>query len=75
VITVLPGRYPNGRSFRPRHIHYKVRAPGFPELTTQLYFEGDEFITTDPWARVSRSIIPLRRDSAGARGTFDLILG
>ena len=37
--TVYPGEY-TGRA---RHIHIKVRAPGFNELTTQLIFalEGD----------------------------------
>src|SRR6185295_5375899 len=26
---------------RPRHIHVKLRAPGIPALTTQLYFPGE----------------------------------
>lgn len=30
--TVYPGEY----SGRTRHIHFKINAPGFPELTTQL---------------------------------------
>lgn len=34
--TVVPGLYPG----RTRHIHVKVRAPGRPGLTTQLYFPG-----------------------------------
>lgn len=32
--TILPGQYPG----RPPHLHVKVRAPGQPPLTTQLYF-------------------------------------
>jgi len=26
---------------RPPHIHFKIAAPGFRSLTTQLYFGGD----------------------------------
>ncbi len=33
-VTDFPGIYPG----RPAHIHFKVRAPGFKPLTTQLYF-------------------------------------
>ena len=36
-ITYQPFGYYN----RPQHIHFKVIATGFKELTTQLYFEGD----------------------------------
>lgn len=36
IETVLPGEYPG----RPRHVHAKVRAPGGPVLTTQIYFPG-----------------------------------
>ena len=32
---------PFGYYNRPQHIHFKVNATGFKELTTQLYFEGD----------------------------------
>jgi protocatechuate 3,4-dioxygenase beta subunit len=35
--TILPPPY----SGRPRHIHVKVRRPGGPVLTTQLYFAGE----------------------------------
>jgi len=34
--TVMPGEYP-GRTL---HIHVKVKAPGGPELTSQLFFHG-----------------------------------
>ena len=36
LFTVVPGLY----SGRTRHIHVKVQAPGFPVLTTQLFFPG-----------------------------------
>jgi protocatechuate 3,4-dioxygenase beta subunit len=41
--TILPPPYGS----RPRHIHFKIRAEGYPELTTQLYFEGDPYIKND----------------------------
>nr|CAF32818.1 chlorocatechol 1,2-dioxygenase [Sphingobium herbicidovorans] len=34
-------------SWRPAHVHYKVRAPGFHTLTTQAYFEGGEYVDSD----------------------------
>jgi protocatechuate 3,4-dioxygenase beta subunit len=40
--TDFPGKYP----FRPRHIHFKVSAPGFAPLTTQLYLRGGETSVT-----------------------------
>jgi len=49
IDTVLPGRYLNGATYRPRHLHLKVRAKGHAELTTQLYFPGDPYNTTDPF--------------------------
>ena len=41
-MTDIPGKYP----FRPRHIHFKVSAPGFAPLTTQLYLRGGETSVT-----------------------------
>jgi len=77
--TILPGPYDiGGGQFRPGHIHIKASAQGHTDLTTQLYFEGDIFIPTDPWASdpdaVNR-IIPLTQDAGGAwHGDFDIIL-
>jgi protocatechuate 3,4-dioxygenase beta subunit len=49
IDTVLPGRYLNGATYRPRHLHLKVRAAGHAELTTQLYFPGDPYNDSDPF--------------------------
>lgn len=60
--AVKPGWYLNGSQFRPSHIHFRVTAPGFTELITQLYFEGDPYIAADPWASSSAAqmrIIPI----------------
>jgi len=36
--TIEPGKYPG----RTPHIHYRIVAPGRPELVTQMYFESNE---------------------------------
>lgn len=82
VETILPGHYPNGGSFRPSHIHVKVTPPGFETLTTQLYFEGDEYIPTDPAASMNSGpydathrIIPLSLNNQGKyEGTWDIVV-
>ena len=53
--TIIPGRYLNGRQYRPAHVHVKVRASGFAPLTTQLYFPGDPYNDIDPF--IHRSLI------------------
>src|SRR5438552_13662690 len=37
LTTIVPGEYPG----RTQHIHVKVKAPGKPELTTQLFLPGE----------------------------------
>lgn len=52
--TLLPGRYLNGTQYRPHHIHVKVwDADGNERLTTQLYFEGDEYLDCDGFGNTS----------------------
>lgn len=52
--TLLPGRYLNGTQYRPHHIHVKIwDADGNERLTTQLYFEGDEYLECDAFANTS----------------------
>jgi catechol 1,2-dioxygenase len=59
--TILPPPYeipkngPTGRVltalgrhfFRPAHLHVKVRHPDFGEMTSQLYFQGGEYLDSD----------------------------
>ena len=51
---------------------------GQNEVTTQLYFEGDDSIPSDPWASNTNSqnrIIPLIDDNNGdLHGVFDITL-
>ena len=48
--TILPGKYLNGKLYRPAHIHYRVTDKNSKELVSQIYFKGDPHITKDPWA-------------------------
>ncbi len=48
--TIIPGRYLNGSTYRPSHIHFRITAPGHTELVSQVYFAEDPFIDDDPWA-------------------------
>ena len=80
--TVKPGKYLNGSKYRPSHIHFKISAPGFAELTTQLYFEGDTSISEDAAASItsgqynaSHRIISLIDDGNGVlEGTWDIVI-
>jgi len=80
--TVKPGKYLNGNKFRPAHIHFKITPPGFPQLTTQLYFEGDKEIPGDAAASITSGkydathrIIPLSTNANGVlEGNFDIVI-
>lgn len=48
--TIFPGKYLNGKEYRPAHIHFRVTAKGHQELVSQLYFKGDPHIASDKWA-------------------------
>jgi catechol 1,2-dioxygenase len=78
--SVIPGRYPLFWPLtRPRHIHVIVTHPLYEPLTTQIYFEGDEYNSYDPWWRESLTI-RLRQHSDSLsnriewRGVFDIAL-
>ena len=76
--TIFPGKYLNGNYYRPSHIHYKSSYLNSDELTTQIYFDGDTSITTDPWASTpaaTNRIITLNLDNNNnLNGVFDIIL-
>ncbi len=71
--TILPGWYLNGNTYRPRHIHYKVSAPGFRTLVTQLYFKDDPYLPTDPFYHPSL-VMPLSDLGASYEAIFDIVL-
>ena len=39
VHSIMPERYTN--SSVPRHVHYKVWADGYPQLTSECFFDSD----------------------------------
>ena len=73
VRTIVPGRYLNGRRYRPAHIHVKVSAPGFDTLTTQLYFDGDPYNEGDPFIDPSL-IMQTSVEKKVRRAMFDFVL-
>lgn len=78
--TILPGKYKNGRLYRPAHIHFRITHPDAPELISQVYFQGDPDIPADPWAsspKAALRTLPIFPDGvAGALSVqFDIYLG
>lgn len=51
--TIFPGKYLNGSSFRPAHIHFRITPVDHPMLITQLYFAGDTDIADDAAASIT----------------------
>jgi catechol 1,2-dioxygenase len=66
--TIIPGRYLNGSTFRPSHIHFRITAQGYQELISQIYFQEDPYIPTDPWASSEKArerILPVSTSGEG----------
>jgi len=78
--SIVPGRYPLFWPLtRPRHIHLIVTHPSYETLTTQIYFEGDEYNKWDPWWAASLTISLKSSMEAASRrrrqrGVFDIAL-
>lgn len=74
-LTVMPGNYGQGaEGLRARHIHLKVTAPGYSTLVTQLYFNNDPELKTDPLADAALAITPQPRGRFFFEGSFDVVL-
>ena len=77
----IPDQGPTGRllnalgrhSWRPAHIHVKLSADGYQTLTTQLYFQGDEFLDSDV-ARAVKDDLILPLEPARSNGGSHLTL-
>jgi chlorocatechol 1,2-dioxygenase len=54
-------------SWRPAHVHFKVRASGFHTLTTQSYFEGGDYVDSDCCEGVHSALIHPDRREGGVR--------
>ncbi|HJT84093.1 MAG TPA: hypothetical protein VJ697_06385 [Nitrososphaeraceae archaeon] len=71
IDTILPKEYSTGDITRPGHIHLKVGAPNQPILTTQLYFEGDPYLTN----MEAKSLILKVKDENGIKtANFDFVV-
>lgn len=57
---------------RPAHIHLKVFADGYRELTTQIFFEGDPLLQSDVIFAVKKGqVVDPAMDAAGKAGTVE----
>jgi protocatechuate 3,4-dioxygenase beta subunit len=85
--TIRPGSYDGdggGEWQRPPHIHFKVSRRGFHELTTQMYFAGDDLnqrdriyrsLSKEEQAQVTVAFAPAKDLEKGARlGRFDITM-
>lgn len=76
--TIIPGRYLNGGTYRPSHIHFRITAPNHQELVSQIYFKDDPFISKDPWAgdpKAAERILIIGKDGSNTDTiTFDIYL-
>lgn len=69
--TVIPNYYPvptdgpvgdllaaaSRHPYRPAHIHFIVKAPGFDELTTHIFIKGSPYIDSDTVFAVKESLV------------------
>ena len=72
--TIVPGKYLNGKLYRPSHIHYRVSEKNSKELISQIYFAGDPHITEDPWAshkKAEHRILPIT--PSDTKGNLDIL--
>jgi catechol 1,2-dioxygenase len=66
--TIVPGRYLNGNTYRPSHIHFRITAPGHRELVSQVYFKDDPYLAADPWASKTAAKLRILTLENGAGG-------
>ncbi|MBN6041267.1 catechol 1,2-dioxygenase [Amycolatopsis sp. 195334CR] len=62
--------------WRPAHLHLIVRAPGYRPITTQLYFEGGQWLDSDI-AEATKPELVLRPEptgDGGLRSAYDFVL-
>jgi protocatechuate 3,4-dioxygenase beta subunit len=78
-LTIIPGKYMNGKLYRPAHIHYRVTEENSNELVSQIYFRGDPHIEKYPWASKEKAalrILEIRPEDVNGNLTlnFDIYL-
>ena len=58
-VTTLPPPEPTDESlavYRPAHIHLRISSRGHQDLITQIYFQGDSLLETDPSTKAGAAI-------------------
>jgi catechol 1,2-dioxygenase len=73
IRTILPGRYLNGSTYRPAHVHVKLSARGHQPITTQLYFPDDPYNAGDPFIRKSL-IMQTQTKPDGVQAHYEFVL-
>lgn len=79
--TILPGHYKAAPDWmRPPHIHFKVHKMGYDELTTQMYFAGNQYNDGDRiLRRLSEQekagvvVAMVKRENAGLADEYDCV--
>jgi len=63
-------------AWRPAHLHVKVSAPGYRLITSQLYFDGGEYLHTDIASAVKPELIlhPTPAVGQGLEVNYDFVL-
>ncbi len=74
LLSIVPGRYLNGATYRPAHIHVKAAGAGTMLLTTQLYFPDDPYNAGDAFI-VPSLIMDVTEQASGLLvASFDFVL-
>jgi catechol 1,2-dioxygenase len=62
--------------WRPAHLHLIVRASGHRPITTQLYFQGGEYLDSDVAEATKPELVldPQRQGDGTLRSTYDFVL-
>ncbi|MDQ0380483.1 catechol 1,2-dioxygenase [Amycolatopsis thermophila] len=62
--------------WRPAHLHLIVRAPGYRRITTQLYFEGGDWLDDDVARATKPELVldPQPRGDGGLLARYDFVL-
>ncbi|PXY29956.1 catechol 1,2-dioxygenase [Prauserella sp. PE36] len=62
--------------WRPAHLHLIVRAPGHRPITTQLYFEGGEWLDSDIAQATKPELVltPVEQGDGRLRSEYDFVL-
>jgi len=72
--TIRPGLYADNGVYRPRHYHVKITVDDVERLTTQLYFEGDEYLECDSFANTSLVVPVTGNETDGLGLEVDFVL-